>query len=78
MKSLSGGWKIFLLLSFFAGFMLRTLHVQDMEYKEDEQYNYTQSQTIGTTEAWPAYGIASGVYIVNPGASIWVFAALAK
>lgn len=78
MKSLSRNWKIFLLLSFLAGFLLRTLNVQDMEYKEDEQYNYTQSQVIGTTQGWPTYGIPSGVYIVNPGASIWVFAALAK
>jgi hypothetical protein len=78
MKSLSRNWKIFLLLSFLAGFLLRTLYVQDMEYKEDEAYNYTQSQVIGVTQGWPTYGIASGVYIVNPGASIWVFAALAK
>jgi hypothetical protein len=49
-----------------------------MEYKEDERYNYTQSQAIGNTTPWPAYGMASGVYIVNPGMSIWVFAALAK
>jgi hypothetical protein len=78
MKTLSRNWKIFLILSFLAGFLLRTLYVQDMEYKEDEQYNYTQSQVIGTTQGWPTYGIPSGVYIVNPGASIWVFAALAK
>jgi hypothetical protein len=78
MKNLSGGWKLFLILSFLAGLLLRTLCVQDMEYKEDERYNYTLSQTIGTTTPWPAYGIASGVYIVNPGMSIWVFAALAK
>src|SRR6185437_1425395 len=75
---LSAGWKAFLILSFVAGILLRTVYVRDMEYKEDEQYNYTQSQLIGTTEPWPAYGIASGVYIPNPGMSIWVFAALAK
>lgn len=72
------GWKIFLVLSFVAGLFLRTLYVNDMEYKEDERYNYAQSQLIGTTEPWPAYGIASGAFIVNPGMSIWVFAGLAK
>jgi hypothetical protein len=78
MNKLSRGWKLFLVVSFIAGLFLRTLYVRDMEYKEDEEYNYTQSQVIGTTESWPAYGIPSGVYIVNPGMSIWVFAALAK
>jgi hypothetical protein len=71
-------WKFFLVISFILGLFLRTLYVEDMEYKEDERYNYTQSQEIGNTTPWPAYGIASGVYIVNPGMSIWVFAALAK
>jgi hypothetical protein len=78
MKSLSKGWKAFLLLSFIAGLLLRTLYVRDMEYKEDERYDFTQSQLIGNGALWPAYGIASGVYIVNPGMSVWVFAILAK
>jgi hypothetical protein len=72
------GWKAFLLFSFIAGLFLRTLYVRDMEYKEDERYDFTQSQVIGNTAPWPTYGIASGVYIVNPGMSIWVFAVLAK
>jgi hypothetical protein len=49
-----------------------------MEYKEDEEYNFTQTQLIGNTQPWPWYGIPSGVYLVNPGMSIWVFTALAK
>ena len=75
---LSTGWKTFLILSLIAGLFLRTIYVRDMEYKEDERYNYTQSQLIGASEPWPAYGIASGIYVVNPGMSVWVFAALAK
>jgi hypothetical protein len=78
MNTLTRGWRFFLFLSFIAGLFLRTVYVQDMEYKEDETYNYTQSQSIGTTAPWPAYGIASGVYIVNPGMSVWVFTGLAK
>jgi len=75
---LSSGWKAFLILAFLAGFLLRTLNVEDMEYKEDEQYHYTQSQVIGVSAPWPDVGIPSGAFIVNPGMSVWVFAALAK
>ncbi|MBI2712427.1 MAG: hypothetical protein HYX41_06185 [Bdellovibrio sp.] len=63
---------------FFIGTLLRVLYVQDMEYKEDEEYNFTQTQLIGNSQPWPWYGIPSGVYLVNPGMSIWVFAVLAK
>jgi hypothetical protein len=52
------GWKAFLLFSFIAGLFLRTLYVRDMEYKEDERYDFTQSQVIGNTAPWPTYGIA--------------------
>jgi hypothetical protein len=60
------------------GVLLRVLFVQDMEYKEDEEYHFNQSQWIGTTTPWPWVGIPSGVYLVNPGMSVWVFATLAK
>ena len=49
-----------------------------MEYKEDEEYNFVQTQLIGNTQSWPWFGIPSGVYLVNPGMSIWVFTVLAK
>ena len=72
------GWRAFLLVALVAGVFLRTVNVSDMEYKEDEQYHYSKSQTIGSVEPWPWVGIPSGVYLVNPGMSVWVFAALAK
>lgn len=65
-------------IALLIGVLLRVLYVQDMEYKEDEEYNFTQSQLIGNSQPWPWYGIPSGVYLVNPGMSIWVFAGLAK
>lgn len=71
-------WAAFLGLSLIAGILLRVLFVEDMEYKEDEEYNFTQTQLIGNTQPWPWYGIPSGVYLVNPGMSIWVFTVLAK
>ncbi len=78
MKQVHRGWAVFLFLALVAGILLRILYVNDMEYKEDEQYNFHQSQLIGNSIAWPWKGIASGVYLPNPGMSIWVFAALAK
>ena len=71
-------WNIFLAVALVAGILLRVTFVDDMEYKEDEEYNFIQSQRIGTSDPWPWYGIPSGVYLVNPGMSIWVFAILAK
>jgi 4-amino-4-deoxy-L-arabinose transferase-like glycosyltransferase len=75
---LTRAWTLFLTLALISGVLLRVLFVQDMEYKEDEEYNFTQTQLIGNTQPWPWYGIPSGVYLVNPGMSIWVFAVLAK
>ncbi len=71
-------WELFLGLAFIAGIILRVIYVNDMEYKEDEEYNFTQTQLIGTSKPWPWYGIPSGVYLVNPGMSIWAFTVLAK
>src|SRR5690349_10298122 len=75
---LEKSWIYFLGLALLAGVLLRVTFVEDMEYKEDEEYNFTQTQHIGVTQPWPWYGIASGVYVVNPGMSIWVFTVLAK
>jgi hypothetical protein len=74
MRRLSNHWKWFLLVAVIAGTLLRLLYVQDMEYKEDEEYNFTQSQLGG----WPWIGMPSGVFIPNPGMSVWVFSALAR
>ena len=49
-----------------------------MEYKEDEEYNFTQAKLAGSVLSWPATGMPSGVYLQNPGMSIWVFIILAK
>ena len=71
---LSRSWKLFLLVSVIAGFFLRILFVQDMEYKEDEEYNFTVTQRGD----WPWIGMPSGVYIPNPGMSVWAFTTLAR
>jgi hypothetical protein len=71
---LSRNWKFFLLIAVIAGLVLRTIFAEDMEYKEDEEYDFDQSQLPG----WPWVGMPSGVYIPNPGMSVWVFKALAR
>jgi hypothetical protein len=50
-----------------------------MEWKEDEYYNYIVPHLIATgAKPWPWVGMNSGVYIANPGMSIWTFAVAAK
>ena len=78
MRSLSKTWKFFLFAALIAGILLRVVYVQDMEYKEDEEYNFQQTQIVRGITDWPATGMPSGVYLQNPGMSIWVFIALAK
>jgi hypothetical protein len=75
---LSRFWKIFLLTSLILGVVLRLIWTEDMEWKEDEYYNFIQSQLIGTTKPWPWVGMPSGVYLANPGMSIWIFVWIAR
>jgi hypothetical protein len=76
MNRVSRNWKAFLALAFVAGALLRFVTVQDMEYKEDEQINFVQSQR--PLSELSASGMPSGVYLKNPGMSVWVFNGLAK
>jgi hypothetical protein len=70
---------IFIFAALVAGAALRLLWPSDMEWKEDEYYNYVVPHLIATgSRAWPWVGMNSGVYIANPGMSIWTFAACAK
>jgi hypothetical protein len=49
-----------------------------MEWKEDEYYDFIQTQLIGKSHPWPWAGMNSGVYLANPGMSVWVFVWLAR
>lgn len=49
-----------------------------MEWKEDEYYDFAQTLLIGRHQPWPWSGMNSGVYLANPGMSIWVFVWLAR
>ncbi len=67
-----------LTLALLAGLALRLVHLDDMEFKEDEHYNFIQSQLIGRERPWPWLGMPTGIYIPNPGLSVWVFAWTAR
>lgn len=70
--------RYFLVFAFMVGAALRLAYPGDMEWKEDEQINFTQSQQIAWQGSLPWTGMPSGVYLPNPGMSVWVFGALAK
>lgn len=71
-------WTLLLTASIVLGFALRVASPGAIEWKEDEQYHFSKALSIGVTEPWPWVGIPSGVYVVNPGMSVWSFAALAR
>jgi hypothetical protein len=76
--SLSSRWKLFLGIALLTGLILRLIYTEDMEWKEDEYYDFVQTQLIGHDRPWPWAGMNSGVYLANPGMSIWVFVWLAR
>ena len=77
-KSLSRYWQTFLIFSILIGTALRLIWVEDMEYKEDEEYMFLRHLRVGSSESIPWLGIPSGVYIKNPGMSVWIFLLLGK
>lgn len=67
-----------LFLSLAAGTFLRFFHLEDMEYKDDERYMYESVMGLAGKTPYPDLGMGSGVFIRNPGLSIWVFSFLAQ
>jgi len=78
MKRVTTKWKVFLVLALIVGCFLRFSFVSDMEYKEDEEYNFKITQQVHHLSDLSWTGIPTGVFIKNPGMSAWVFIALAK
>ena len=71
------GWRAFLCLSLLIGAFLRLSFPGDIEYKADEKYMFEAARNIADTGNWPPLGMTSGVGVVNPGLSVWVFGVLA-
>jgi hypothetical protein len=63
---------------FALGAILRLVFGADMEFKSDEQWMFDRAVRTGITEPWPLLGMPSGVYVRNPGMSVWVFVLLAR
>jgi hypothetical protein len=74
LKTTPTGWKVLLCASIALSAVLRTVWIEDMEWKSDEQYMY-DSATAG---GWTWLGMPSGVHVRNPGMSIWIFQVLAR
>jgi hypothetical protein len=60
------------------GTLLRLIWPLDFEWKFDEKWMFRKALRVAEgLDPWPWVGMPSGVGTENPGASIWVFAALA-
>jgi hypothetical protein len=69
-------WTLF--LAFICGGILRWVWIDDMEWKDDEQWSYRMSQEVGRTQPWPWVGMATSLHFPNPGLSVWIFVAIGR
>jgi hypothetical protein len=67
-----------LAIALIYGGFLRLIWIEDMEWKEDEQWSYRMSQEIGRVQPWPLVGMPTSLGIANPGPSVWVFVAIGR
>lgn len=61
-----------------AGAALRTIWVEDMEYKGDEIWTFERTQHAGVDEPVPTLGMPTSYEVRHPGGTIWVFLAITK
>ena len=71
-------WAIGLFVSVAAGVIYRLIWLQDMEYKEDEAWTFTQVQAFWQTHHLPLIGMPSSAGMPNAGMSFWVFLAISS
>ena len=74
----SRGWLAFFVLSLLLGAVLRLSYSGDIEFKYDEAFMFSQTQTAGISQPVPTLGMESSVGIRNPPLGIWVFLALSR
>jgi hypothetical protein len=67
-----------LALALVYGGLLRLVWIEDMEWKEDEQWSYRMSQEVGGVRPWPLVGMPTSLKIPNPGLSVWAFVAIGR
>ena len=61
-----------------AGGILRSVWIEDMEWKDDERWSYQMSQEVGRTRPWPAVGMPTSLKFPNPGLSMWIFVPIGR
>lgn len=77
-SSISRLWLAFFGLCVAVAAVLRFVWLEDMEYKDDEQWMFEHAMRIPDREPWPDLGMPSGVGLRNPGLSVSIFAVMAK
>lgn len=71
--NLSKNYKFLFFLVIFLGVILRLIWVEDMEWKYDEYWMYSNAMLASEEGIWQTVGMKSGAGIINPGLSVWVF-----
>ncbi|MDB5309692.1 MAG: rane protein of unknown function [Gemmataceae bacterium] len=61
-----------------AGAVLRSVWPEDIEYKADEAWTYTQTRVVRDGGPWPRTGMPTSQNVANPVASVWVFIGLSE
>ena len=67
-----------LALALICGGILRWVWIEDMEWKNDEQWTYRMSQEVGRTRPWPSVGMPTSLKFPNPGLSVWIFVPIGR
>jgi hypothetical protein len=67
-----------LAFALICGGILRSLWIEDMEWKEDERWSYGMSQEVGRTRPWPWVGMPTSLGFPNPGLSVWIFVPMGR
>lgn len=60
------------------GAWLRLVHLDEMEYKRDEQWTFTHTVMASADGHWPTLGMPSGITVPNAALSLLVFVGLAQ
>jgi hypothetical protein len=67
-----------LAFALICGGILRLVWIEDMEWKQDEQWAYVMSQAVGRTWPLPWTGMLSNLGFPIPGFSVWIFVAIGR
>jgi hypothetical protein len=67
-----------LALALICGGILRSVWIEDIEWKPDEQWSYRMSQEVGRSQPWPWVGMPTSLGFPNPGLSVWMFVPIGR